>query len=98
MLGGLIKRRTLHRLGAAAALTFIVATGGQAEVQSRGDDSIHLGVASCAGNNCHGATERSQGSSVAQNEYLIGRKLTSTTAPIPCCSRSGGCGSRGTSG
>ncbi len=74
MLGGLTKRRTLHRLGAAAALAFIVASGAQAEEQSRGDDGIHLGVASCAGNNCHGATERSEGSSVAQNEYLIWAK------------------------
>ena len=71
MLGGITKRRTLHRLGATAALTFIMASGGEAEVQSRGADGIHLGVASCAGNNCHGATERSEGSSVAQNEYLI---------------------------
>jgi hypothetical protein len=74
MLGGLTKRGTLHRLGAAGALAFIVASGAQAEVQSRGDDGIHLGVASCAGNNCHGATERSEGSSVAQNEYLIWAK------------------------
>jgi hypothetical protein len=74
MLGGLTKRGTLHRLGAAAALAFIMASGAQAEVQSRGDDGIHLGVASCAGNNCHGATERSEGSSVAQNEYLIWAK------------------------
>jgi len=74
MLGGIIKRGTLHRLGTAAALTFILATGGRAEVQLRGDDGIHLGVASCAGNNCHGATERSEGSSVAQNEYLIWSK------------------------
>jgi hypothetical protein len=35
------------------------------------DEAIHLGVASCAGDNCHGAMERSKGSSVAQNEYLI---------------------------
>ena len=74
MLGGITKRGTLYRLVSAAALTFVLATGGQAEVQLRGDDDIHLGVASCAGNNCHGATERSEGSSVAQNEYLIWSK------------------------
>lgn len=33
--------------------------------------AIHLGVASCAGSNCHGAEQRGPGSSVAQNEYLI---------------------------
>jgi hypothetical protein len=74
MLGGVAKRGALHRLGIAAAFTFMLATDGQAEVQSPGDDGIHLGVASCAGNNCHGATERSEGSSVAQNEYLIWSK------------------------
>src|SRR4051794_36506273 len=75
MLGGITKkRRRLHRFGIAAALTFVLATDGRAEAPLRGDDGIHLGVASCAGNNCHGATERSEGSSVAQNEYLIWSK------------------------
>jgi hypothetical protein len=74
MLGGIIKRRTLHRLGIAAALIVVLATIGRAEAPLRADDGIHLGVASCAGNNCHGATERSEGSSVAQNEYLIWSK------------------------
>ena len=32
--------------------------------------AIHLGVASCAGSNCHGAAHRSKGSAVPQNEYL----------------------------
>lgn len=35
------------------------------------DDGTHLGVATCAGSNCHGAVQRSKGSYVAQNEYLI---------------------------
>jgi hypothetical protein len=52
----------------------IWAIAGHAEAQLRGDDGIHLGVASCAGNNCHGAAERNSGSSVAQNEYLIWSK------------------------
>jgi hypothetical protein len=43
----------------------------EAGAQPQGDDGVHLGVASCAGNNCHGAVERLKGSSVAQNEYLI---------------------------
>jgi hypothetical protein len=38
------------------------------------DDVIHLGVASCRGSNCHSASERSTGSSVPQNEYLIWSK------------------------
>ncbi|HJU20151.1 MAG TPA: multiheme c-type cytochrome, partial [Stellaceae bacterium] len=33
--------------------------------------ATHLGVASCAGSTCHGATVRSPHSSVQQNEYLI---------------------------
>ena len=36
-----------------------------------GEDGRHLGVASCAGNNCHGAVEPFKTSRVAQNEYLI---------------------------
>jgi hypothetical protein len=52
----------------------MLTAAGQACAQSPGDNGIHLGVVSCAGSNCHGATERSQGSSVAQNEYLIWSK------------------------
>jgi hypothetical protein len=33
-------------------------------------DSVHLGVASCAGSTCHGAVQRLKGSVVAQNEYI----------------------------
>jgi hypothetical protein len=35
------------------------------------EDGAHLGVASCAGNNCHGAVEPFKTSRVAQDEYLI---------------------------
>ena len=35
---------------------------------------IHLGVATCAGSNCHGALERPPGSYVRGNEYLIWSK------------------------
>ncbi|HVH80656.1 MAG TPA: multiheme c-type cytochrome, partial [Stellaceae bacterium] len=35
---------------------------------------IHLGVATCAGSNCHGATQRPRGSYVPGNEYLIWSK------------------------
>jgi hypothetical protein len=55
----------------AAVVVLALATATQTGAQSPNDDAIHLGVASCAGNNCHGAVERLEGSSVAQNEYLI---------------------------
>ena len=38
-------------------------------LQSEGD--LHLGVASCAGSNCHGATRPYLNSTVVQNEYSI---------------------------
>jgi hypothetical protein len=72
MLGGL--SRIFCRVGAAAVFAMIMATAGQAQVEPRGDDAIHLGVASCRGSNCHSAAERSEGSSVPQNEYLIWSK------------------------
>ncbi len=37
---------------------------------SRGPD-MHLGVTSCGGSTCHGATQPVRGSQVLQNEYLI---------------------------
>jgi len=69
-----IAATTLLRACAITAFSLILAIVGQTWAQSRWDDAVHLGVASCAGNNCHGATERSEGSSVAQNEYLIWSK------------------------
>jgi hypothetical protein len=48
----------------------LAAATGPAMAQSAVDDSVHLGVASCAGSTCHGAVERLKGSSVAQNEYI----------------------------
>ena len=56
---------------AAVGFALALAAAAGARAQLPGDDSVHLGVASCAGNNCHGAVERLKGSSVAQNEYLI---------------------------
>lgn len=35
------------------------------------DDGVHLGVASCAGGNCHGATHPVPGSPIRQDEYLV---------------------------
>lgn len=76
--GGLILRSItkirLQGLAGAIGSLLMLVIAGQACAQSQGDGAIHLGVASCAGNNCHGATERSQGSSVAQNEFLIWSK------------------------
>lgn len=48
----------------------------QAQAQSPAQPPIgvHLGVATCAGSNCHGATERPRGSYVPGNEYLIWSK------------------------
>jgi hypothetical protein len=37
---------------------------------ARADDAIHLGVQSCAGNNCHGAVQPIGNSRVPQNEYF----------------------------
>ena len=33
-------------------------------------DDVHLGVTSCAGSTCHGATSPWKGSTVLQNEYI----------------------------
>jgi cytochrome c554/c'-like protein len=44
---------------------------GPSAAETAGVDGMHLGVASCAGNNCHGAVEPFKTSRVAQNEYLI---------------------------
>ncbi len=43
----------------------------QAQTPPPATDSMHLGVASCAGDNCHGAVKPFKTSRVAQNEYLI---------------------------
>ena len=42
----------------------------QTTLPSKGPD-IHLGVTSCGGSTCHGATQPVRGSQVLQNEYLI---------------------------
>ena len=76
--GGLILRaitRTrLQGLAGAIGCILMLAFADPACGQSQGDGAIHLGVASCAGDNCHGAMERSEGSSVAQNEFRIWSK------------------------
>ena len=37
----------------------------------RADDAVHLGVQSCAGNNCHGAVKPIGASRIPQDEYFI---------------------------
>jgi len=59
---------TLWRILACAAL---LALASSALAQAPAGDATHIGVQSCAGNNCHGAVERLPKSRVPQNEYLI---------------------------
>lgn len=60
--------RALIRFAAAIAALMLAAAPAGAQAPN---DGMHLGVATCAGNNCHGSVQRSPGSYVAQNEYLI---------------------------
>jgi|HubBroStandDraft_6_1064221.scaffolds.fasta_scaffold03089_2 hypothetical protein len=53
------------------ACAAIIATTTPALAEPLGDDGAHVGVQSCAGNNCHGAVEPLSRSRVPQNEYLI---------------------------
>ena len=59
------------RIAVAGALLAAVAAGAGAQTPGAGGKDVHLGVASCAGNNCHGAVEPFPNSRVAQDEYLI---------------------------
>ena len=64
--------RGIRRGAFIAALLALICRGAvQAQAPLPATDGMHLGVASCAGNNCHGAVERFKTSHVAQNEYLI---------------------------
>lgn len=53
------------------ACVALLALSAPSRAQTASSDATHLGVQSCAGNNCHGAVERLPGSHVPQNEYLI---------------------------
>jgi hypothetical protein len=58
-----------RRAGLVAAILITVATPAAAQTA---DDGKHLGVASCAGNNCHGnAGKPVDGVRIPQNEYLV---------------------------
>ena len=52
----------------AAILTPLQLIGGTVLPQYA--DDVHLGVTSCAGSTCHGATSPWKGSTVLQNEYI----------------------------
>jgi hypothetical protein len=57
---------------AAAALWWLGLAPAGAEPPAT--DQVHLGVATCSGGNCHGATERPAGSAVPGNEYITWSK------------------------
>jgi hypothetical protein len=52
-------------------LAIICATLLGLALPAHADDPIHIGVQSCAGNNCHGAVQPIGASRVPQNEYFI---------------------------
>jgi hypothetical protein len=66
--------------GLAAMLAIMVGLGmlGPSRLAIAADPSpggaVHLGVATCSGSNCHGASERPAGSSVPGNEFIIWSK------------------------
>ena len=64
--------------GAIALMLLVLAAAIPATAQQQtappsqpAQDTVHLGVRSCAGNNCHGAVQPLKTSHVEQNEYLI---------------------------
>jgi cytochrome c554/c'-like protein len=69
-----IATRAARALAAAAGVTLALSMGNLAFAQAPRPDNAHLGVASCSGNNCHGATERPAESRVPGNEYIIWSK------------------------
>src|ERR1044072_4381861 len=69
-----IATRAARALAAATGLTLALSIGNSGVAQAPRPDNAHLGVASCSGNNCHGATERPAQSRVPGNEYIIWSK------------------------
>ena len=72
------RRQAVGRAAGAVMLlsTAALGTAGSGDAQTAAsEDGAHLGVASCAGNNCHGAVEPFKTSRVAQNEYLTWSQL-----------------------
>lgn len=70
--GGVLMRKAAAVLALFAVAAVIPAVAQQPATPSQTpSDTVHLGVASCAGNNCHGAVQPLKTSYVQQNEYLI---------------------------
>jgi hypothetical protein len=61
----------MTRFSWAIACAALLALALPASAQTPNADAIHLGVQSCAGNNCHGAVQPIGSSRVPQNEYFI---------------------------
>jgi hypothetical protein len=57
-----------------APVLLLVFAAVTAAAQTEPPLGVHLGVATCAGSNCHGSIERPRNSSVPGNEYLIWSK------------------------
>jgi hypothetical protein len=66
--------RAARVFAAAAGLTLALGVVTVGHAQTPRPDNPHIGVASCGGNNCHGATERPPQSRVPGNEYIIWSK------------------------
>jgi hypothetical protein len=66
--------RAARVVAAAAGLTLVLGAVTVGHAQTSRPENTHLGVASCSGNNCHGATERPPQSRVPGNEYIIWSK------------------------
>jgi Cytochrome c554 and c-prime len=69
-----IATRAARAFAAAAGLILALSTVTTGLAQTPRPDNAHLGIASCSGNNCHGATERPAQSRVPGNEYIIWSK------------------------
>ena len=64
-------RKILTVIAAIAILEiFLIRVGIAHTVLPQNADDIHIGVTSCAGSTCHGATTPWPGSTVFQNEYM----------------------------
>jgi Cytochrome c554 and c-prime len=71
MLGAIARKVISGLAGPAAVALAVVASAAFAGPAQADDHSIHLGVASCAGSNCHGSPVPLSATAVAQNEYTI---------------------------
>jgi len=81
------------RLAGIAAAILVLLIAGAGNGQTR-DNEMHIGVVSCAGDNCHGAVKRFPNSSVAQDEYLIWKQKDKHRLAYAVLGGSGVCASR----